>query len=379
MKYGERSIIVTSGEMDVYQIIDMGDCYFFIWISDTDYITDFENISDKRLKLKKNFVVSKNSITSTDIGVEYIGKDKDVVEYAEIKLRWSVRVKGNKGCKKQKKSFSFELADEIPTEKLRSFFDGAGNVNLMSGDEFDDLYFPKLSPKEKLTRRVLMIVLIAVSALSVLFFIIGSAAVSAATTKAMFSLCALMPLVIYVLNFMFKRYFKFDKEHDYRDNRNLDTLLWLCVPTIINLFVMGGMKYELTFKAIILWTAISILITLILVAVYWYFSSKATGAVNKILNFAVFTLIISLSSIYILNFTCDTSQPSTYEAVIIDKHIVTGVKGGDDYRIEVQSSNKSSEEFDISYKKYEALEIGDTVTIGEYSGAFGIEYSKIEI
>lgn len=69
MKYGERSIIVTSGEMDVYQIIDMGDCYFFIWISDTDYITDFENISDKRLKLKKNFVVSKNSITSTDIGV----------------------------------------------------------------------------------------------------------------------------------------------------------------------------------------------------------------------------------------------------------------------------------------------------------------------
>lgn len=53
-----------------------------------------------------------------------------MVEYAEIKLRWSVRVKGNKGYKKQKKIFSFELADEIPTEKLRSFFDGAGNVNL---------------------------------------------------------------------------------------------------------------------------------------------------------------------------------------------------------------------------------------------------------
>ncbi|MDD6394904.1 MAG: hypothetical protein PUB37_01770 [Firmicutes bacterium] len=379
IKFGEKSLVVTSGETDIYQIIDMDDSYFFIWVSDTDYVTDFENIPDKRLKLKKNFTVKKSSITSADIGVEYVDKDKNTVGYAEIKLRWSVRVKGNKSYKKQKKSFSFELADDIETAKLSSFFDGAGSVRLMTCDEFDNLYFPKLRPKEKLTHHILLAVIIAIYVLSVLFFIIGLAADNSALSKTMFSICALIPFANLSLHFAFSRYFVFDKENDYRDTRHLDTLVSLCVPMLINIIIIDGMYYELTDKATILLFVITIITALLLFILYWYFSLKETQTKSKILTFAVVALIIPFSSAYILNYTCDTGVSSYYEAVVTDKRVATGGRGGDDYYIEVQQSDKTSEEFSVSYKKYEALQIGDTVTVGEYKGALGLAYSQIEV
>ena len=130
IKYGEKSLLTTGGAdpkyQPMYQIIDMGDRFLFADVDDGNYITDFENIPEDIFKAKLNFVLSKKDISSVDIGVDYESdesdKDKKLIEYAEIRLRWKVRVKDKRGWKTNRRFLSLVLTDEIEEEKLRAFF-----------------------------------------------------------------------------------------------------------------------------------------------------------------------------------------------------------------------------------------------------------------
>ena len=53
-----------------------------------------------------------------------------------------------------------------------------------------------------------------------------------------------------------------------------------------------------------------------------------------------------------------------------------GYKGQDYYYVRVVRGNGSKEEFDILEPEYERIEKGDSITIEEYAGAFGIPYKK---
>lgn len=116
IRYGEKSLLTTGGNSQpMYQIIDLDDRFLFADVDEWQLITDFENIPESVFKGKKNLIISKKDISSVDIGVAYDEEDNErkLLEYAEIRLRWKVKVSGKRGNKTSRRFLSLVLTDEI--------------------------------------------------------------------------------------------------------------------------------------------------------------------------------------------------------------------------------------------------------------------------
>lgn len=381
--YSERSLLAIGDDGNLYQIIDGGEGYLFANVNHEHYITEFDEIPDEVFRQRSNFVVSKSSITSVDIGVDYGDKAQTLVEYAEIKLRWAVRVKGNKSYKKQKHSFSFDLAEEIAAEKLRAFFEGAGEVRLMTCEEYDDTVFPKLTREEVNTRKALYAALIALPVVSVLsmlaaFFTHGG------VQKGFLTVCALLPLVLYALYLTFHRYLAFDK--GYAEQNRLETCISLGIMILVNLFLTcyGDVHlYNVPTDQLGKWAVLSLIPTAVLTVLLLARSSdlrcrESKSGQNAAELYVVLTLIFSVCTVYLLNYTCDFGNPKVYTAEITGKSTDSVRKADEFYHyVDTVYPFEVHDSFRVTAKVYEMAEIGDSVTIESHSGGLGMAYKTI--
>lgn len=381
--YGERSLLVTGDDGNLYQIIDGGEGYLFANVNHEHYITEFDEIPDEVFRRRSNFVVSKSSITSVDIGVDYGDKAQTLVEYAEIKLRWAVRVKGNKSYQKQKHSFSFDLAEQIAAEKLRAFFEGAGEVRLMTCEEYDDTVFPKLSREEVNTRKALYAALIALPVVSVLsmlaaFFTHGG------VQKGFLTVCALLPFVLFALYLTFHRYLAFDK--GYMEQNRLETCLSFCIMILVDLLLMfygDSRLYAVPIEHLGKWAVLSLVPTALLTVLLLAFSSDIKRRDSKSGRdsaelFVIFALAASVCAVYLLNYTCDFGRPKVYTAEITGKSTEANRSVEDYYHyVDTVYPFEVHDSFRVTAKVYEMAEIGDSVTVESHSGGLGMAYKTI--
>lgn len=103
------------------------------------------------------------------------------------------------------------------------------------------------------------------------------------------------------------------------------------------------------------------------------------GKVNAFGKVAIPTFVFAMSFLFIafticnLNYVLDTSMPTEYETTIVDKYKNSGYRGHKTYTFtaEVMGEEKN---FYVSQSEYNEKEIGDTLSISFFSGAFGHEY-----
>ena len=390
IRYGEKSLLTSGGNnQPMYQIIDLGDRFLFADMDDWQLITDFEHIPESVFNGKKNLVIAKKDITSVDIGVacDEENSEKKMLEYAEIRLRWKAKVKAKRGQKTSRRFLSLVLTDEIEEDKLRAFFAGCGRLRLMPDDEFDRLNGHILTGGEVLLKKRLKRAMVGITVASVLC-IIGVLLPLRGLRNGFIILGALLPLALFGLVMVFQRYLLVCRGEDSRWNetkceRTIDTepalvitasaqfiLLWACE---VRYFPMA----EGIFGR---WAGFAAVPSAIVAgAMLLVMLSQTSGWKDRLYSALLclcFALFSCFDAVYLLNGALDATPPAVHSARVEEKWSDRGYKGQDYYYVRVVRGNGSKEEFDILEPEYERIEKGDSITIEEYAGAFGIPYKK---
>lgn len=392
IQYGEKSLLATGGTgssvQPMYQIIDLGDRFLFADVDDWQLITDFDNIPDEVFTAKKNFVIPKKDISSVDIGVAYDeNSDQKLLEYTEIRLRWKAKVKDKHGQKTSRRFLSLVLTDEIEEDKLRAFFAGAGRLRLMPDEEFDRLNGHVLTKGETLLKKRLRKAVVGITVASVLC-IIGVLLPLRGLRNGFIILGALLPLALFGLVMVFQRYLLVCRGEDSRWNetkceRTIDTepalvitasaqfiLLWACE---VRYFPMAEGSFGR-------WAGFAAVPSAIVAgAMLLVMLSQTSGWKDRLYSVLLclcFALFSCFDAVYLLNGALDATPPAVHSARVEEKWSDRGYKGQDYYYVRVVRGNGSKEEFDILEPEYERIEKGDSITIEEYAGAFGIPYKK---
>ena len=390
IRYGEKSLLTSGGNnQPMYQIIDLGDRFLFADMDDWQLITDFEHITDSVMNGKKNLVISKKDITSVDMGVAYDeqGGETKLLEFVEIRLRWKVQVKGKQGQKNSRRFLSLVLTDEIEEDKLRAFFAGCGRLRLMTDEEFDRLNGHILTGGEVLLKKRLKRAMVGITVASVLC-IIGVLLPLRGLRNGFIILGALLPLALFGLVMVFQRYLLVCRGEDSRWNetkceRTIDTepalvitasaqfiLLWACE---VRYFPMAEGSFGR-------WAGFAAVPSAIVAgAMLLVMLSQTSGWKDRLYSVLLclcFALFSCFDAVYLLNGALDATPPAVHSARVEEKWSDRGYKGQDYYYVRVVRGNGSKEEFDILEPEYERIEKGDSITIEEYAGAFGIPYKK---
>ena len=390
IRYGEKSLLAAGGDnQPMYQIIDLGERFLFADVDDWQLITEFEHIPESVFNGKKNIVISKKDITSVDIGVAYDeeNSDKKLLEYAEIRLRWKAKVKAKRGQKTSRRFLSLVLTDDIEEDKLRAFFAGCGRLRLMPDEEFDRLNGHILTKGETLLKKRLRKAVVGITVASVLC-IIGVLLPLRGLRNGFIILGALLPLALFGLVMVFQRYLLVCRGEDSRWNetkceRTIDTepalvitasaqfiLLWACE---VRYFPMAEGSFGR-------WAGFAAVPSAIVAgAMLLVMLSQTSGWKDRLYSVLLclcFALFSCFDAVYLLNGALDATPPAVHSARVEEKWSDRGYKGQDYYYVRVVRGNGSKEEFDILEPEYERIEKGDSITIEEYAGAFGIPYKK---
>ena len=390
IRYGEKSLLAAGGDnQPMYQIIDLGERFLLADVDDWQLITEFEHIPESVFNGKKNIVISKKDITSVDIGVacDEENSEKKMLEYAEIRLRWKAKVKAKRGQKTSRRFLSLVLTDEIEENKLRAFFAGAGRLRLMPDGEFDRLNGHILTGGEVLLKKRLKRAMVGITVASVLC-IIGVLLPLRGLRNGFIILGALLPLALFGLVMVFQRYLLVCRGEDSRWNetkceRTIDTepalvitasaqfiLLWACE---VRYFPMAEGSFGR-------WAGFAAVPSAIVAgAMLLVMLSQTSGWKDRLYSALLclcFALFSCFDAVYLLNGALDATPPAVHSARVEEKWSDRGYKGQDYYYVRVVRGNGSKEEFDILEPEYERIEKGDSITIEEYAGAFGIPYKK---
>ena len=390
IRYGEKSLLASGdNRQPMYQIIDLGERFLLADVDDWQLITEFEHIPESVFNGKKNLVISKKDITSVDMGVAYDeqGGETKLLEYVEIRLRWKVQVKGKQGQKNSRRFLSLVLTDEIEEDKLRAFFAGCGRLRLMTDEEFDRLNGHILTGGEVLLKKRLKRAMVGITVASVLC-IIGVLLPLRGLRNGFIILGALLPLALFGLVMVFQRYLLVCRGEDSRWNetkceRTIDTepalvitasaqfiLLWACE---VRYFPMAEGSFGR-------WAGFAAVPSAIVAgAMLLVMLSQTSGWKDRLYSVLLclcFALFSCFDAVYLLNGALDATPPAVHSARVEEKWSDRGYKGQDYYYVRVVRGNGSKEEFDILEPEYERIEKGDSITIEEYAGAFGIPYKK---
>ena len=389
IRYGEKSLLAAGGDnQPMYQIIDLGERFLLADVDDWQLITEFEHIPESVFNGKKNIVISKKDITSVDIGVAYDeNSDQKLLEYTEIRLRWKAKVKAKRGQKTSRRFLSLVLTDEIEEDRLRTFFTGCGRLRLMPDEEFDRLNGHILTKGETLLKKRLRKAVVGITVASVLC-IIGVLLPLRGLRNGFIILGALLPLALFGLVMVFQRYLLVCRGEDSRWNetkceRTIDTepalvitasaqfiLLWACE---VRYFPMAEGSFGR-------WAGFAAVPSAIVAgAMLLVMLSQTSGWKDRLYSALLclcFALFSCFDAVYLLNGALDATPPAVHSARVEEKWSDRGYKGQDYYYVRVVRGNGSKEEFDILEPEYERIEKGDSITIEEYAGAFGIPYKK---
>ena len=104
---------------------------------------------------------------------------------------------------------------------------------------------------------------------------------------------------------------------------------------------------------------------------------RASESIGLCLFAALLGYVLSSVTINNLNYMLDQSEPAVYEMVIEEKNIDRGYKSRTDYYIFFDHGGKELK-MEVSSETYAAHEVGDTVPVMLYDGAFDKPYFIIE-
>ena len=85
------------------------------------------------------------------------------------------------------------------------------------------------------------------------------------------------------------------------------------------------------------------------------------------------------SAVYLLNYSLDVSVPRTYQAAITDKWAEHEgeYRAIPSYYVETAREHDVYERFQVFYKRYQAAQRGDAVTVEEHRGALWMPYDTV--
>ncbi len=382
LEFGEKSLLGQLGDK-VYQIIDMGDYYHFICVQDGNFITDFDNpfqvvIEDENdfeykdkfiISDKNDFSVSKESIFSAIIWVEYGDDDGVTVRRSEIKFNWVAKTPT---AQSEYHAFYISLAQEMPFDMLTSFLNGVNDLKIKSYDEYEK---PKFNKKQK----KICIALYRVSVILFFISLFSSIIALIPMLRTVSALVSIIPLVLFVLYILFTKYFDIglitDKD---QYETGLDVRFQL-VHTMALCTVSGFLYHIFNIRPYLdtsNYTSLFFSITGVCLALFLLRSSQARKSLKAFVAVALCIIISVSSSIWLINIMCP-SEAVSYTTTITDKYTKAGIKAVSRYRVK---ANVKGEEmyFGVDRDYYDSLEIGDEITIKEYKGALNIPYVDID-
>ena len=387
--YGEKSLLVMQDGGGFYQIIDCGGGYLFVSVNDRQFITDFDNIPDEVFAAKRNFVIDKSDITSMDIVADFDPKRQSVIAYAEIKLHWNVRVGGKKGYKKQKRTINLIPTDDIEEEPLRRFFEGAGRVRVMTDEEYDDVLFPKLPPQEAKVKKRLLTAVVVIPIAAVLCIAGAARFHNEALRRFLVTVSALLPFVLFALYLAFPRVLVIRREdREASDGRTIDMDLSLGITALAagGMCLYGGCGfYNWPLENAGRWALIAlvpfgVLLVLLLTRSPQIRNNRWKNSLYTLALCVIYAGIACGSAVYLLNYSLDVSVPRTYQAAITDKWAEHEgeYRAIPSYYVETAREHDVYERFQVFYKRYQAAQRGDAVTVEEHRGALWMPYDTIK-
>ena len=379
-------------------LADMKPGYYWIKAEATDenspydgtvYSSEFTVVEQYDLTVKPANDFSKKGLDAVTVGTESLTIDANTGEATKTGIApdTKVKVKAKRGQKTSRRFLSLVLTDEIEEDKLRAFFAGAGRLRLMPDEEFDRLNGHVLTSGEVLLKKRLKKAVVGITVASVLC-IIGVLLPLRGLRNGFIILGALLPLALFGLVMVFQRYLLVCRGEDSRWNetkceRTIDTepalvitasaqfiLLWACE---VRYFPMAEGSFGR-------WAGFAAVPSAIVAgAMLLVMLSQTSGWKDRLYSALLclcFALFSCFDAVYLLNGALDATPPAVHSARVEEKWSDRGYKGQDYYYVRVVRGNGSKEEFDILEPEYERIEKGDSITIEEYAGAFGIPYKK---
>ena len=128
----------------------------------------------------------------------------------------------------------------------------------------------------------------------------------------------------------------------------------------------------LTWKPLLLYSGILLVVIAVLLLVYYKELRHRIGYLLCVLFLCIFFCIGAVGQ---LNYLLDTSGPQRQSATVTDMHISTGSKSPDRYVLTVVTFSGTEMELQTSKEHYNALSIGDNVTVYIKEGGLGISYA----
>lgn len=121
------------------------------------------------------------------------------------------------------------------------------------------------------------------------------------------------------------------------------------------------------------------LFTLCGTVMYMLISAEWQTKKDRIFLFIIGAATFSFSGFCTVNRTFDFSDPKVYTAVIENKNYSSGKYKHYDFYVEDWNNTGETIDVEVNAEDYRNAEIGDTVTIYEYSGALGMKYYKYSL
>ena len=363
IKYGEKSILISSQMGAAFQVIKSEREYYFHYIGniltkldESKLITDLDDVES--FAHKKDFRLNAADIVSLNLTL------RNAVQFMDC---GTLKIKTSDG-----KTKSYGLLCGLEEEEIKSFF-GEGIVidNKMKPVEADEVAIDdsrkKVLNKFNLARYIFSIV-------SVIIFIVYTFYNSEKTDPYFTALAVIVCLVPTVTYFIFQDYLtirdegRFSKRVSDKLNITATVVLFPIFFALKCLLTSYSMAYYQLPK-LLLYSLIPLAVGLI---VFFVFDKEYKKFKSCILVFALALIAFCPSFIYKVNIAFDFKQPEVVACEVIELSADTAKNGKVDYNL-VFSYEGRKIEVEVDELLYNELTVGGEVNVLRYRGLFGIQ------
>jgi len=331
-------------------------------INKNSLIHDYTNIDEIKKYNSKDYRINYVSLKKISFSSEVIESIHTIHKIDVLMLK----------LKNQDKIF-YPLSD-LSEDKFKNIFGRAKSYEYNSDENFKRITIKEAIdriPKHKIFYIILRMITLFFGGSIFIFMPHTSFAVHRILLTA-FTLCQLFIMILCCLYSDFSirdlKKYETDKQNIFSPEPNISSFLFILsfITLIIgiNPDILDWKKYLLV--CLISGSVISIILILF---------ADPDERKSSILSAIMISMLFSFGTVGSINCMYDTSTPVISESEVYDKYKISGKSTS--YRFEIKLSNGKKEFLSVSHDEYNSIETGDTVTVYEYSGFFGIPYAYI--
>lgn len=186
----------------------------------------------------------------------------------------------------------------------------------------------------------------------------------------LFTAAALLPFPAVILLLAL-----FPEDTTLSEDPKVSTRVELLAPMFFSVIAPGLRMFDsnfLTLKPLFLWTAG---LTPIVVGILWVRCREIRTQVLTFLAAAVLSLLFCFTATAHLNYLLDSGDIRDLPVVVTDMYVINPSKGPDRYVLTVVGEERFQTDLAVSRKDYEALQVGQTISIQISDGGLGIPYA----